>query len=209
MFQLISLTVILGSMPIEGKQLQLFKLRLYVFCFAVHSQASPSCMTPPLSSQKDDEALHPNCEWRNLCSNVPAAGVAISTMECSIAQFTTNLISENCHLWGSDGSHEQMLFIYLLKITPNNLILHYFNDSYFSQQYSLRQQLCAVSNNFEKQINESCAHNSAEILPNRDSVCCYSSNGNISINFNMEVHFLRGYIEIPVDYLDCTSKSVL
>ena len=41
-----------------------------------------------------------------------------------------------------------------------------------------------------------------------DSICC--SDFNISINFNegtMEVHFLRGFIEIPVDYLDCTSKS--
>ena len=180
--------------------------------FAVHSQASPSCLAPvpPLSSQKDNEALHPNCEWRNLCSNDPAAGVAISTMECNITGSISIPVSGNCHLWGSDGSHEQMIFIYLLKITPNNLTLHYFNDSYISQQYSLRQQLCAASNNFEKQINESCVRNSPEILPNQDSVCCYSTNGNISINFtegNMEVHFLYGYIEIPADYLDCTSKS--
>ena len=176
--------------------------------FAVHSQASPSCLAPvpPLSSQtgNSNDRFRPNCEWRDLCSNDPAAGVAISTMECNIAG---SISSPNCHLWGSDRSHEQMLFIYLLKITSDNLILHYFNDS---QQYSesSKQQLCVASNNFEKWINENCA----ELQPNQDSVCCYSSNVNIRINFtggNMEVHFPLVFIEIPVEYLDCTSKSFI
>ena len=175
--------------------------------FAVHSQASPPCLAPvpPLSSQKRDEPLHLNCEWHDLCSNDPAAGVTISTMECSIAGLTTNPVSVNCHLWGSDGSREQMLFIYLLRINSNTLILHYFNDSNSSQMYSSRHQLCAANNNLEiiEMITEDCMQNYPE-----SSVCC--SDYNISIHFiegMMEVHSLHNFIETPVDYLDCTSKS--
>ena len=106
------------------------------------------------------------------------------------------------HLWGSDGFHEQMLFIYLLRITPETLTLHYINDSYSSQMNSSRHQLCAINNNSEIiEVLTSCIQNYPE-----DSCC---SNFNASINFNegmMEVHFLYGFIEIPVDYLDCTSK---
>ena len=148
MFQLILLTAIFVSIPIKGKPpiLKILIIRLTTtFYFVVHSQASPSCLAPPLSSQGDNEPLHLNREWRNLCSNDPAAGVVISTMECSIA----NPISENCHLWGSDGSQKQMLFIYLLRITSETLTLHYFNDSNSSQMNSSRYQLCAANNNLE------------------------------------------------------------
>ena len=145
-----------------------------------------------------------------MCSNDLEAGVAINSMNCRIPESLRAPISGNCHLWGSDGSCEQMLFIYLLRIgsTPENVTLHYF---YGSQMYSSRHQLCAANNNFEmvkKVITENCMQNSPEILPNMDSLCC--SDINVSINFNegnMEVHFLHGFIEIPVDYLDCTSKS--
>ena len=96
-----------------------------------------------------------------------------------------------------------MLFVYLLRITPETLTLHYFNDSNSSQMYSSRHQLCTANNNLEiiEVITENCMQDSPE-----DSVCC----SDISINFKegrMEVHFLRDFIEIPVDYLDCTSKS--
>ena len=164
-------------------------------------------MAPLLSSQKGNEPLLPDCEWHNLCSNDPAAGDAISTMKCSIAGLITNpkIPSENCCLWGSDGSREQMLFIYLLRITSDTLTLHYFNDSNSSQMNSFRHQLYAANNNVEiiEMITETCMQDSPE-----DSVCC--SDYNISINFNkgiMEVHFLRDFIGIPVDYLHCTSKS--
>ena len=43
-----------------------------------------------------------------------------------------------------------------------------------------------------------------------DSSCCSDYNVSIRINFTegmMEVHFPHGFIDIPVDYLDCTSKS--
>ena len=95
-----------------------------------------------------------------------------------------------------------MLFVYLLRITPDTLTLHYFNDSITnsSQMNSYRHQLCAANNNLEivEMITENC-------IP-EDSVCCSDYN----INFTegtMEVHFLSGFIKIPVDYLDCTSKS--
>ena len=99
-----------------------------------------------------------------------------------------------------------MLFVYLLRITSEILTLYYFNNSYSSQMYSSRHQLCAANNNFEtivEMITDNCMQNSPE-----DSVCC--SGYNISNNFTegkMEVHLLSGFIEIPVDYLDCTSKS--
>jgi hypothetical protein len=100
-----------------------------------------------------------------------------------------------------------MLFIYLLRITPETLTLHYFNGSYSSQMHSSRHQLCAPNSNLEivDMITESCMQDSPE---DSAAVCC--SDLNVSINFNegkMEVHFVRGSIEIPVDYLDCTSKS--
>jgi hypothetical protein len=136
-------------------------------------------------------------------------------MTCNIEGSISAPISETCtcHLWGSDRSHQQMLFVYLLRLTQESLTLHYFNDSYSSQQYSSRQQLCAANNNFEivQMINEGCLQYPPEmLLNNMESLCC--SEYNISINFNegnniMEVHFVRGSIEIPVDYLDCTSKS--
>jgi hypothetical protein len=162
-----------------------------------------------LSSQhKDNQPVRPTCEWQNLCSNDLAAGVTINTKICNFAGSINAPISdhETCHLWGSDGSHQQMLFIYLLRLTQESLTLHYFNDSYSSQQYSSRQQLCAANNNFEivQMIYEGCMQNSL----NMESLCC--SEFNVSINFNegnTEVKFVHDFIEIPVDYLDCTSKS--
>ena len=130
----------------------------------------------------------------------------MNTIGCSVPQSFTSFIREHCHLWGSDGSRQQMLFIYLLRITPETLTLHYFNDSYSSQMNSSRYQLCAANNNLEivEMITdlEDCMQNYPE-----DSGCC--NDFNISINFNegkMEVHFPHGFIEIPVGYLDCTSK---
>ena len=106
-----------------------------------------------------------------------------------------------------------MLFLYLLKISPETLILHSFNDSYSSQQYSStsREQLCTPNNNLDitKLINESCVSRESlpAVLPNADSACC--SNFNVNIGFNegmMEIHFIHSFIEICVNYLDCTRK---
>ena len=161
------------------------------------------------------DPVHPDCEWYNLCSNELAAEVTTNYTNCSSPEFVSRSIPGNCHVWGSDGSHQQMLFIYLLKITPENLILYYFNDSYGSQQYPLpRQQLCTPSSNLDIRmvINGSCVSRESipTVLPNVDSQCCSDSNVNISFNGSegtMKITFLHGSIEIPVDYLDCTRKS--
>ena len=135
------------------------------------------------------------------------AGVTINTMGCTLPDSFSMSVPGNCHLWGSDGSQDQMLFIYLLRITPadKTLTLYYINDSNSSQMNSSRHQLCAANSNFEIiEMITSCTQN----FPDHEPSCC--SNFNVNIYFNegkMEVHFLSGFIEIPVDYLDCTSKS--
>ena len=179
-------------------------MMMILYYFAVHSQRR--CQAPPvlLPHPTGDKIIHPDCVWYSGCSNDLATGVPINAINCSIPDST---VSGNCHLWGSDGPHQQMLLVYLLRITSNTMTLHYFNDSSSSQQKPsiTKQQLCTANNNFDiaKMINESCM--SEEILPgvipNQDSVCC--TNFNISIDFNdgrMEIHSLNGFIEIPVDY---------
>ena len=195
-----------------------------ILLFVVHTQTTLSCRASPLSSSrseggKEEDLIHLDCEWYNLCSNDSVAEVTTNYMNCSISESASKLSdSGNCHVWGSDGSDQEMLFIYLLKITPENLILYYFNDSYGSQQYPFnltpRQQLCTPSDNldFGKAINESCTsrENIPTVLSNVDSQCCSDSNVNISFNGSegtMKITFLHGSIEIPVEYLDCTRKS--
>ena len=192
---------------------------MIVYCYTVHTM---SCQAPPvLSSQPTGDEVYPldipPCVWYSRCSNDMAAEAPINAINCSIPEFTSRSIPRNCHLWGSDGPHELMLFVYLLRITSNTMTLHYFNDSSSSQQYPsiTRQQLCTANNNFDigKAINGSCSIGHESPLPVvlpiiEDSVCC--SNVNISVNFSerwMEIHFLHGFIGIPVDYLSCTSKS--
>ena len=180
-----------------------------------------SCQAPPLLSSQSPEdkveqfADHPPCVWYNRCSNEPGAELPTNAINCSIPDPTSRSIPGNCYLWGSDGPHQQMLFIYLLQITPHNLTLHYFNDSYSSQQYlQSRQQLCTPNNNLDiaKEINQSCIEQETPpmVLQNEDLVCC--NDINISIDFSkrrMEVYFSNayGFINIPVDYLNCTRKS--
>ena len=190
----------------------------------MHTQTTLSCRASPLSSLwseggKDEDPIHLDCEWYNLCSNDSVAEVTTNYINCSIPESASKYISDSrsCHVWGSDGSDQEMLFIYLLKITPENLILYYFNNSYGSQQYPFnltpRQQLCTPSSNLDigKVINESCMSRESipTVLPNMDSLCCSDSNVNISFNGSermMEITFLHGSIEIPVEYLDCTRK---
>ena len=176
------------------------------------------CQVPPLlSSQspenKVEQLVHSNCVWYNRCSNEPGVELPTNAVNCSIPEPTSRTISGNCYLWGSDGPHQQMLFIYLLQITPHNLTLHYFNESYGSQQYSQsKQQLCTPNNNLDiaMEINQSCIEQETPpmVLQNEDLVCC--NDINISIDFNMrrmEVYFSNGFIDISVDYLNCTCKS--
>ena len=178
-----------------------------------------SCQAPPLLSTgiKIDAIDDSSCVWYSRCSNEVSAEVPINAINCSILPSTSELIPGNCHLWGSDGPHQQMLFIYLLRITANTMTLHYINDSYSSwhNPSMSRPQLCTASNNLNiaKVINESCPmsgdtplRQSLVVLP--DSVCC--SNINISVNFSMrrmEIHFLNSFIEIPVDFLNCAGRS--
>ena len=178
-----------------------------------------SCQAPPLLSSQSPEdkveqfADYPPCVQYNRCSNEPGAELPTNAINCSIPDPTSRSIPGNCYLWGSDGPHQQMLFIYLLQITPHNLTLHYFSDSYNSQQYSQsKQQLCTPNNNLDiaKEINESCIEQETPpmVLQNEDSVCC--NDINISIDFSMrrmEIYFSNGFIDIPVDYLNCTRKS--
>ena len=144
-------------------------------------------------------------------------GIIIAVMTWSpqmpstaVSQFpSVSLFLEIVISGGSDGPHQQMLLVYLLRITSNTMALHYFNDSSSSQQNPSRQQLC-TANEFDivKVISESCLNRPHVELPIEDSECC--SNVNISVNFSerwMEIHFLRGFIGIPVYYLSCTSKS--
>ena len=130
----------------------------------------------------------------------------------AVSQFpSVSLFLEIVISGGSDGPHQQMLLVYLLRITSNTMTLHYLNDSSSSQQNPsiTRQQLCIASKfDIVKVISESCPNRPPVVLPIEDSECC--NNVNISINFSerwMEIHFLRGFIGIPVDYLSCTSKS--
>ena len=186
---------------------------MILYCYAVHSQITMSCQAPPvLSSQPTGDKVYlldnSSCVRYSRCSNDLAAEVPINAINCSIPESTSG---SNCHLWGSDGPHQQMLFVYLLRITSNTMTLHYFNDSSSSQQNPsiTRQQVYTANNNLDiaKVLSESCMSQPA-VLPNQGSVCC--TNFNISISFNdgrMEVHFLHGIIEILVDYLNCTSKS--
>ena len=196
---------------------------MILYCYAVHSQITMSCQAPPvLSSQPTGDKVYlldiPPCVQYSRCSNDLAAEVPINAINCSIPESTSETIPGNCHLWGSDGPHQQMLlnFAYLLIITSNTMTLHYFNDSSSSQQHPsiTRQQLCTANNNLDigKAISGSCSmgHESplSVVLPIEDSVCC--SNVNISVNFSektMEIYFLQGFIGIPVDYLNCTGKS--
>ena len=168
--------------------------------------------SPPSSSRseggKAEDPIHTNCECYNLCSNDSVAEVTTNYINCSIPESARKSISGNCHAWGSDGPHQQMQFIYLLKITPENFILHYFNDSYDTQQ------LCTPGSNLNirKVINESCMSRESipTVLPNVDSQCCSDSNVNVSFNGSermMEISFPQGSIEIPVEYLDYTCKS--
>ena len=176
-------------------------------CFAVHSQIIRSCQAPgQQTGNKTESIVHPSCVWHNHCSNDM---VPTNAINCSIPISISEPIPGNCHLWGSDGPHQQMLLVYLLRITSNTMALHYFNDSSSSQQNPSRQQLC-TANKFDivKVISESCPNCPPVVLPIEDSECC--SNVNISVNFSerwMEIHFLCGFIGIPVYYLSCTSKS--
>ena len=184
---------------------------MILYCYAVHSQTISYQAPLVLSSQPTGDKVYPldnsSCVRYRHCSNGLAAEVPINAINCNIPESTSG---SNCHLWESDGPHQQMLFVYLLRITSNTMTMHYLNDSSSSQQNPsiTRQQLCTANNNLDiaKMISESCM--SQEVLPNQDSVCC--ADFYISISFNggrMEVHFLHGIIEILVDHLNCTSKS--
>ena len=177
------------------------------YCYVVHCQTI-SCQAPlVLSSQPTGDKLYPldnsSCVRYRHCSNDLAAEVPINAINCSIPESTSG---SHCHLWGSDGPHQQMLFVYLLRITSNTMTMHYLNDSSSSQQKPsiTRQQLCTANNNLDiaRMISKSY------MSQNQDSVCC--TNFYISISFNggrMRVHFLHSIIEILVDHLNCTSKS--
>lgn len=191
---------------------------MYIHCFAVRSQTTLSCRAPSPSSEPEGgkenlEAVHANyCEWCNLCSNNLAAGVALNHINCSVPELLHRQISGRCHIWGVDRPHQQTLFVYLLKITPDNLILYYFNDSYSSQQYSPGQQLCTPNHNLDitKAINESCESQLAVLYRMQTQyICCGNFNVNTSFNQGtMEIYSVQGFfIEILVEYLDCCTRK--
>ena len=97
------------------------------------------------------------CTQYNRCSNELVAEVPTNAINCSIP-FTNEPIPRNCHLEGSDNTDQQIQLIYLLRITADTLILHYFNDTYGSQHPSDSQHLCAANNvdNIAKVISEIC-----------------------------------------------------
>ena len=190
---------------------------LHCIIFVVNSLATMSCLAPPqLSSQPpDDKVITCNCVRYHRCSNDPATELPTNAINCSVPESINQSISGNCYLWGRDGPHQQMLFIYLLKISPHKLTLHYFNDSYGSQQHlsMSRQQLCSV-NNFDiaKVINQSCMGqgDAPAVLQNKELECC--SANDISISFNrrrMEIYirYFSSFIKLPVDYSNCPRKS--